>query len=259
MKRLVSKTSIHVLILIYHTPKEPVIKCRAFGRIHIFDQSWYERALLENKDNALQEILAFEEQLSNAGYLIIKLFLHISKKEQAQRFKALESDFSTAWRVTDQDWNQNKHYKEWVDAYDMLLIGTDKSYAPWTVIESMDKRYASMKSLVSVTEAMEKAADTRHVANEKPAKVTIAKEDSARVTTTAEVIASTEGTHNFEKQWKITDEDWRNRAKWDDYEEAIDEMIVKTSTTNAPWILVSGNNKYYARIQVLTAVCDAIE
>ena len=62
-----------------------------------------------------------------------------------------------------------------------------------------------------------------------------------------------------DKQWKITDEDWRNRSKWDQYEQAVDEMIVKTSTQYAPWIIVSGNNKYYARIQVLRSVVEAIE
>lgn len=62
-----------------------------------------------------------------------------------------------------------------------------------------------------------------------------------------------------DKQWKITDEDWRNRAKWDQYEKAVDEMIVKTSTQYAPWVIVSGNNKYYARIQVLRTVVEAIE
>ncbi len=69
----------------------------------------------------------------------------------------------------------------------------------------------------------------------------------------------TERMNTPEKQWKITDEDWRNRAKWDLYEEAVDDMVVKTSTPNAPWILVSGNNKYYARIQVLETVVEAIE
>lgn len=64
---------------------------------------------------------------------------------------------------------------------------------------------------------------------------------------------------NPDKQWKITDEDWRNRAKWDLYEQAVDEMIVKTSTQYAPWIIVAGNNKYYARIQVLRTVVEAIE
>ena len=64
---------------------------------------------------------------------------------------------------------------------------------------------------------------------------------------------------NPEKQWKITDEDWRNREKWDQYEEAVDEMLIRTSTSYAPWIVVEGNCKYYARIKVLETVVDAIE
>ena len=64
---------------------------------------------------------------------------------------------------------------------------------------------------------------------------------------------------NPEKQCKITDEDWRNREKWDQYEQAVDDMLVKTSTTYAPWIIVECNNKYYARIKVLQSVVDAIE
>lgn len=62
-----------------------------------------------------------------------------------------------------------------------------------------------------------------------------------------------------EKQWKITDEDWRNRARWDDYEKAVDEMIVRTSTDKAPWIVVEANSKYYARIKVLETVVEALE
>ena len=62
-----------------------------------------------------------------------------------------------------------------------------------------------------------------------------------------------------EKQWKITDEDWRNREKWDAYEKAVDEMLIRTSTTYAPWILVEADCKYYARIKVLRTVVEAIE
>lgn len=62
-----------------------------------------------------------------------------------------------------------------------------------------------------------------------------------------------------EKQWKITDEDWRNREKWDQYEQAVNEMLVRTSTTYAPWIVVEGNCKYYARVKVLQTVVDALE
>lgn len=64
---------------------------------------------------------------------------------------------------------------------------------------------------------------------------------------------------NPDKQWKITDEDWRNREKWDLYEEAVNEMLVRTSTTYAPWIVVEGNCKYHARVKVLETVVDAME
>lgn len=64
---------------------------------------------------------------------------------------------------------------------------------------------------------------------------------------------------NPKKQWKITEEDWRNREKWDLYEEAVNEMIIRTSTSQAPWIIVEGNQKYYARIKVLETVAEALE
>ena len=64
---------------------------------------------------------------------------------------------------------------------------------------------------------------------------------------------------NPQKQWKITDEDWRNREKWELYEEAVNEMIIRTSTSYAPWIIVEGNNKYYARVKVLETVVNAME
>ena len=62
-----------------------------------------------------------------------------------------------------------------------------------------------------------------------------------------------------EKRWKITDEDWRNRDKWDDYETAVDEMLEKTNTSFAPWHILESNNKKYARIKALKIVIKAIE
>ncbi|MCR5594395.1 MAG: polyphosphate:AMP phosphotransferase [Lachnospiraceae bacterium] len=62
-----------------------------------------------------------------------------------------------------------------------------------------------------------------------------------------------------EKQWKITDEDWRNREKWDLYEEAIDEMIAKTSTEYAPWYVLESNDKKYARIKALEIIIEEIK
>jgi polyphosphate kinase 2 (PPK2 family) len=61
------------------------------------------------------------------------------------------------------------------------------------------------------------------------------------------------------KRFKITAEDWRNRKKWDEYEEAVCHMIDRTSTSVSPWTLVEANNKYHARLKVLRTVCDALE
>jgi polyphosphate:AMP phosphotransferase len=61
------------------------------------------------------------------------------------------------------------------------------------------------------------------------------------------------------KRWKLTDDDWRNRERWDDYEIAVHDAVERTSTRHAPWILVEGNDKLYARIKVLRSICEALE
>lgn len=58
------------------------------------------------------------------------------------------------------------------------------------------------------------------------------------------------------RSWKLTDEDWRNREKWDVYEEAVNEMLRKTSTHTAPWTIVEGNDKRYARVKVLSTLVE---
>ncbi|MFZ5530256.1 MAG: polyphosphate:AMP phosphotransferase, partial [Pseudomonadota bacterium] len=61
------------------------------------------------------------------------------------------------------------------------------------------------------------------------------------------------------KRFKITEEDWRNRKKWDAYESAVCDMIDRTSTAVAPWTLIEANDKYFARIKVLKTLCERIE
>ena len=61
------------------------------------------------------------------------------------------------------------------------------------------------------------------------------------------------------KRFKITEEDWRNREKWDDYEHAVCDMVDRTSTEIAPWTLVEANDKNFARIKVLKTLCERIE
>jgi polyphosphate kinase 2 (PPK2 family) len=60
------------------------------------------------------------------------------------------------------------------------------------------------------------------------------------------------------RSWKLTDEDWRNREKWDRYEEAVNDMLLKTSTISAPWTVVEGDSKMYARVKILKTVVDKL-
>ena len=61
------------------------------------------------------------------------------------------------------------------------------------------------------------------------------------------------------RSYKLTDEDWRNRAKWDAYAQAVEDMVLHCSTPYAPWTVVEANNKYYARVKVVSTVVKAIE
>ncbi len=60
------------------------------------------------------------------------------------------------------------------------------------------------------------------------------------------------------KRWKLTEEDWRNRDRWDAYELAVNDMVERTSTSLAPWTLVEGNDKRYARLKILDTLCERL-
>ena len=62
-----------------------------------------------------------------------------------------------------------------------------------------------------------------------------------------------------EKRWKLTDEDWRNREKWDAYDEAIEEMLQKTSYPWAKWYVINNNDKRTGRIETLQILVDALK
>jgi polyphosphate kinase 2 (PPK2 family) len=64
--------------------------------------------------------------------------------------------------------------------------------------------------------------------------------------------------HTLHKSWKLTEEDWRNRARWALYEEAVNDMLLKTSTFTAPWTIVEGNDKWFARVKTVSTLVDAL-
>jgi polyphosphate kinase 2 (PPK2 family) len=65
--------------------------------------------------------------------------------------------------------------------------------------------------------------------------------------------------HTAYKSWKLTDEDWRNRGKWEDYMRAVEDMLLKTSTPGAPWTIVEANDKLHARVKVLKTVVNKLK
>jgi polyphosphate kinase 2 (PPK2 family) len=59
-----------------------------------------------------------------------------------------------------------------------------------------------------------------------------------------------------QKVWKITDEDWRNRKKWEQYTDAIDEMLARTHTDYAPWTVIESDNKWFARVKTMRTLVE---
>ena len=109
------------------------------GRLAIYGRSWYSRFIVEKLDpmmsklpvdKAYQEVNNFERQLVDDGHVIIKFFLHISRKEQKKRFKQLEKNPLTSWRVTDYDWKKNKQYESYGEVIEEMISRTDSKYAP---------------------------------------------------------------------------------------------------------------------------------
>lgn len=145
------------------------IRTPARGRIAILDRSWYRRVLADRVEKAIrksevvqayEDIGSFERQLADDGAVIVKFFLHIGKKEQKRRFNRLLADKSTAWRVTRSDWKQHRLYDKYVRAIEDMLARTDSEFAPWTVIEAEDRRFATLKVFRTVIAAISRRCGT---------------------------------------------------------------------------------------------------
>jgi polyphosphate kinase 2 (PPK2 family) len=135
------------------------------GEMVIFDRSWYMRVLDARVDRAIPErswreayrdIVEFERMLADDGAVILKFFLHISKKEQKQRFRAIEADPLESWRVTDQDWARHKKYGAYLEAAEEMLEETESEFAPWTIVEATSKWHARKRIFETIVAAMER-------------------------------------------------------------------------------------------------------
>lgn len=385
------------------------------GTISLYDRSWYRQLLDERVDGSLspeqlrgasERIRVFERQLTESGAIIVKFFLHISKKEQSKRFKKLLADPAFAWRIGKEEQEQHKRYDEFALAVEDLLRETSTPNAPWTLVPATDERFARVKVAETIiaalsnplsqapelggavepaprrtspldrldmnvvaseeeyTEAMprlqEELRRLQHFCYKQRRPVVFVYEgwdaggkggNIRRLVRQLDPrgydvipIAAPQGderTHHYlwrfwravpkaghfaifdrswygrvmverienfatytewarayreinefeadlvdygavvikfwihiskdeqlrrfedrqnipEKRWKITDEDWRNREKWEAYWVAVSDMIERTSTVHAPWTIIEGNDKRYARMKTLRVATERI-
>jgi polyphosphate:AMP phosphotransferase len=395
------------------------------GRIGFFFGSWYSGPLVERAfgrlsraryDGMLGEIAFFEQMLVEDGALIVKLWIHLSKRGLRKRMRRLEADPATRWKVTRADWKHYRKYDRFVAASEHAIRRTDTSHAPWLLVEASDERYRDLMAGRTLLErmrsrlseaprvaaapagsfapppAMSKEASltildrvnlkrklapeqydqrlekaqgrlgrlVRAAFEKKRSSVVVfegwdasGKGGNIRRITAAmdprtyrviSVAAPTdeEKAHHYlwrfwrqvpragyvtlyDRSWygrvlvervegfarteewsrayleindfehqlaahgvvlakfwlhvdakeqlrrfrereavawkrhKIGPEDWRNREKWDAYEEAVSDMIARTSTAEAPWTVVAANDKRFARVQVVEALCGRLE
>ena len=389
------------------------------GKFCFFDSGWMDEVtrgvLSEEIDektykSRTESIRRFERSLTDNGYLVLKFFMHISKKEQKERLEDLEADKDTSWRVGKNDKWQNKHYEECEEVYEKYFEDTYLPSAPWYIIDAKSKKWAELQILQIMNQSIETALQNSSYSvpimqnmfpldkNEKLSDISLEGKtltdeeyrekldalqaelkdlhnrlyrkkipviivyegwDAAgkggnikRITESLDPrgyevhpIASpephekarhflwrfwtrmpktghiavfdrswygrvmverlegfcsendwkrayneinefekelsdwgaiiikfwvqidkdtqlarfTDRQNTPEKQWKITDEDWRNREKWDLYEDAVNEMIAKTGTVYAPWHVLESVDKKYARIKALSIVVDELK
>jgi polyphosphate kinase 2 (PPK2 family) len=136
------------------------------GQITIFDRSWYGRVLVERVEGfattvewkrAYREINEFERLLAEDGSLIVKVYFHITKGEQLERFRRREADPLKHWKITEEDWRNRRKWAEHNEAAEAMFEQTWTHYAPWTVIEANYKWYARLKFLRTTIRALESA------------------------------------------------------------------------------------------------------
>jgi len=134
------------------------------SEIAVFDRSWYGRVLVEriekfaSKDEwrrAYHEINQFEKQLTDDDCPVIKIFLHISKREQLQRFEEREKNPYKNWKIGPEDWRNRKKWNKYEKAIDEMLERTDTGHSPWLLVAANRKWYARTEVLKCVVEKLE--------------------------------------------------------------------------------------------------------
>ncbi len=138
------------------------------GAISAFDRSWYGRVLVERLENftpesrwraAYREINDFERMLIDDGARIVKLFFHISQDEQMDRFTERLRNPMKRWKLTYEDFRNRQRWGEAEIAVDEMLARTSTDFAPWHVIPANNKKYARIKAMRAIVDALSSGVD----------------------------------------------------------------------------------------------------
>ena len=133
------------------------------GHVGIYDRSWYGRVLVERVEGfasvtewsrAYDEINEFERELAKWGAILIKFWVDVHPDEQLVRFKDREAAPSKRWKITEEDWRNRDKYPQYKAAVEDMFRLTSTEAAPWTILESDDKRFARVKSLQVINDAL---------------------------------------------------------------------------------------------------------
>jgi PPK2 family polyphosphate:nucleotide phosphotransferase len=133
------------------------------GEFAIFNRSHYEDVLVVRVHGLAprrlwQEryghIADFEELLAEHGTIVLKYFLHISRKEQKQRLLERERDPKAAWKLNANDWKEREHWEQYTEAYEDAISKTAAPHAPWTVVPADAKWYRNLVIAESIVEAL---------------------------------------------------------------------------------------------------------
>ena len=140
------------------------------GKTGVFFGAWHTQPVVSRArgestaadlDQAIGEILRFEQMLCDEGVLLLKFWFHLSKEQQRKRLRALEKNAKTSWRVNREDWKLLKLYDRFSKVCEPFLRRTSTAHAPWIVVPGMDPRYRTMMFARTILTALRERLDEK--------------------------------------------------------------------------------------------------
>jgi len=159
----------------YHFLWRYEIALPSHGEMAVFDHSWYCRVLEDRCDKVVKkrvwqqaypQIAHFERWLTDDGQIVIKFWLHISKKEQKKRIRKTLRNPLLRWKVTKDTKRQHKRYSKWIMAVEEMVAKTNAAQAPWTLVEANDSHWARVRVFRTIIDRLEKALAQRKAREE---------------------------------------------------------------------------------------------